>query len=170
MTEEDPGIRDGWLGLSLGWLCMARMVLEATGAPLVRRLGSGAARPRSQLMTYRSLFVVASGQNACFRPARLLLSSRRNNRRKDDHGGELCQVGLTCNMVGMEGGGPGRTTSRHGGWAGGAPEWEGTMIAVAPQRDPLLASPDPLSALGNRHLWSDALGLVLPSLAPTRQI
>ena len=97
-------MRDGWLGLSLGWLCMARMVLEATGAPLVRRLGSGAARPLSQLMTYRSLFVVASGQNACFRPARLLLSSRRNNRRKDDHGGELCQVGLTCNMVGGDGG------------------------------------------------------------------
>ena len=109
-------MRDGWLGLSLGWLCMARMVLEATGAPLVRRLGSGAARPRSQLMTYRSLFVVASGQNACFRPARLLLSSRRNNRRKDDHGGERCQVGLTCNMVGW-------------GWRVGAPGGQQAVTA-----------------------------------------
>ena len=68
------------------------------------RLGSGGAARQhllSQLMTYRSLFVVASGQNAC---AACLLLSRRNNRRKDDHGGERCQVGLTCNMVGGDGG------------------------------------------------------------------
>ena len=91
---------------SQGWLVGAfplkrllcawrRWLLEATGAPPpaaweVARLG--------QLMTYRSLFVVASGQNACLRPAHLL-SSRRNNRRKDDHG-ELRQVGPTCNKVG----------------------------------------------------------------------
>ena len=70
-------------------MALLPMVLEATGAPgslaaPTERLGSGGAARQhllSQLMTYRSLFVVASGQNAC---AACLLLSRRNNRRKDE--------------------------------------------------------------------------------------
>ena len=140
------------------------------------RLGSGGAARQhllSQLMTYRSLFVVASGQNACFRPARLLLSSRRNNRRKDDHGGELCQVGLTCNMVGGDGGWgprednkPSRRMGRRGPRV--ARDGGGMMMAVGQRDPPLLASADPapLPATGT----CGATRLVLSSLDRARQI
>ena len=46
---------------------MAQMVLEATGAPPAAGW-EVARRASSQLMTYRSLFVVALGQNASDRP------------------------------------------------------------------------------------------------------
>ena len=145
------------------------------------RLGSGGAARQhllSQLMTYRSLFVVASGQNAC---AACLLLSRRNNRRKDDHG-ELRQVGPTCNKVGWGGGGALEGRRGEGGaWEDNKPsrrmgrrgprvarDGGGMMMAVGQRDPPLLASADPapLPATGT----CGATRLVLSSLDRARQI
>ena len=101
-------------------VCMARMVLEATGAPAVGWEVARRAR-QSQLMTYRSLFVVASGQNASDRPTSSAAPAGETTAERMIMG-SCAKLARHATLLGREGGG---TTSRHGDEQEGPQSGEG---------------------------------------------